>query len=251
MILALDDDVPTRVSRRIRAHEAVHDLWTIRLGRALSAERARPLIPDGLDATLVLVRHGEIEAASSRAGSRARPRRRCRRTGRRQAGARRRAAWPTPHAPPALPVPTGAAARARPLAARSDDRRPPSAHRRSAPSRRQRDRPRRPDAGFLEIGQGDWEGLHRDEIDRPLRRRARGRGGARPTEVWAPGGESLPRSQARVRPALGRRSWPARRRAGAPGTLDRPQVAGLRRRAGPTTRGRSSSATTASSRSRC
>ena len=32
MILALDDDVPEAVSEAIRAHEAVRDLWTIRLG---------------------------------------------------------------------------------------------------------------------------------------------------------------------------------------------------------------------------
>jgi hypothetical protein len=32
MILALDDDVPTAVADAIRAHEAVLDLWTIRLG---------------------------------------------------------------------------------------------------------------------------------------------------------------------------------------------------------------------------
>jgi hypothetical protein len=33
MILALDDDVPDAVSGAIRTHEAVTDLWTIRLGR--------------------------------------------------------------------------------------------------------------------------------------------------------------------------------------------------------------------------
>jgi D-3-phosphoglycerate dehydrogenase len=32
MILALDDDVPDAVSEAIRTHEAVRDLWTIRLG---------------------------------------------------------------------------------------------------------------------------------------------------------------------------------------------------------------------------
>jgi D-3-phosphoglycerate dehydrogenase len=32
MILALDDDVPESVSDAIRGHEAVRDLWTIRLG---------------------------------------------------------------------------------------------------------------------------------------------------------------------------------------------------------------------------
>jgi D-3-phosphoglycerate dehydrogenase len=32
MILALDDDVPDAVSEAIRSHEAVTDLWMIRLG---------------------------------------------------------------------------------------------------------------------------------------------------------------------------------------------------------------------------
>ena len=32
MILALDDDVPAGVAEAIRAHEAVIELWTIRLG---------------------------------------------------------------------------------------------------------------------------------------------------------------------------------------------------------------------------
>jgi D-3-phosphoglycerate dehydrogenase len=32
MILALDDDVPDRVADAIRTHEAVLDVWTIRLG---------------------------------------------------------------------------------------------------------------------------------------------------------------------------------------------------------------------------
>ena len=33
--------------------------------------------------------------------------------------------------------------------------------------------PRRPDDGLLEIGQGEWEGLHRDEIGARYRRRPR------------------------------------------------------------------------------
>jgi predicted regulator of amino acid metabolism with ACT domain len=32
MVLALDDDVPAAVADEIRAHEAVLDLWTIRMG---------------------------------------------------------------------------------------------------------------------------------------------------------------------------------------------------------------------------
>ena len=43
MVLALDDDVPDDVVEAIRGHEAVLDLWTIRLGtRPLSASAGRP-----------------------------------------------------------------------------------------------------------------------------------------------------------------------------------------------------------------
>jgi broad specificity phosphatase PhoE len=63
--------------------------------------------------------------------------------------------------------------------------------------------PIRPDPGFLEIGQGEWEGLRRDEIERrwsavlaTWRRR--------PLEAWAPGGENLSEVQVRVRGALER-----------------------------------------------
>ena len=84
--------------------------------------------------------------------------------------------------------------------------------------------PTRAEPGLLEIGQGEWEGLHRDEIERrwgdvlaTWRRR--------PLEAWAPGGESIPDVAARLRPALaGILSRLAER--SAPGTLDRPQVAG-------------------------
>src|SRR5204863_2538146 len=57
----------------------------------------------------------------------------------------------------------------------------------------------RPDAGLSEIAQGEWEGLHRDEVER--------RDGnllatwrARPLEAHAPGGESLDEAAARARP---------------------------------------------------
>ena len=46
MILALDDDVPPAVAEAIRGHDAVLDLWTIRLGeRALSAAALDPRRP--------------------------------------------------------------------------------------------------------------------------------------------------------------------------------------------------------------
>jgi broad specificity phosphatase PhoE len=84
--------------------------------------------------------------------------------------------------------------------------------------------PRRPDPAFAEIGQGEWEGLHRDEV--------RSRFGSEleawrrhPVEVWAPGGESIPDAAERVRDGL--RTMLERLADGhEPGTLDRPHVAG-------------------------
>ena len=52
MILALDEAVPNGVAERIRADEAVLDLWLIR-------PRLTPLRLTGVTGTLVLVRHGE------------------------------------------------------------------------------------------------------------------------------------------------------------------------------------------------
>jgi broad specificity phosphatase PhoE len=94
------------------------------------------------------------------------------------------------------------------------------------------DVPVRPDPGFIEIGQGEWEGLHRSEIEArwgdvlaTWRRR--------PLDAFAPGGESLPDVQARLRPALAG-VLATLAAAGTPGTLDGPQVAGYR--SGPDTR---------------
>jgi broad specificity phosphatase PhoE len=87
------------------------------------------------------------------------------------------------------------------------------------------DRPvQRPDPGFKEIGQGAWEGLHRDEIAaRYAAELATWR--RRPTEQWANGGESLAQVAARVRPALAR-LLAGLAAAGGPGTRDRDQVPG-------------------------
>jgi broad specificity phosphatase PhoE len=86
--------------------------------------------------------------------------------------------------------------------------------------------PVRPEPGFLEIGQGAWEGLHRAEIESrwgevlaTWRRH--------PLEAWAPGGESLPDVQARLGPALAG-VLTSLAAAGPAGTLDQPQVAGYR-----------------------
>lgn len=175
------------------------------------------LIPDRLDATLVLVRHGESEyiVEGRFQGQAETP---LSDVGLRQAAlvAERLA---HPHDPPALPLPLG------PLreVVHSPLRRttqtadaiigaleaPPGA---------------RPEPGFLEIGQGEWEGLHRDEIDARYADILAG-WRRRPLETWAPGGESLDQVQARTRPALAG-VLAALAAGGVPGTLDRSQVPG-------------------------
>jgi probable phosphoglycerate mutase len=186
--------------------------------RALSAVAG--LVPDGLDATLVLVRHGEstfivegrfqgqIETPLSP-------------TGRRQAElVARRLADPT--AAPALPVP---GVRPSELVHSPLQRTAQTAEAieadlaASGPAIE-----RRADPGFLEIGQGQWEGLLRTEIDARFAAELSA-WRRRPLESWAPGGESLPEVQARVRPALA--AVLARLAEGrAPGSPDQPQVAG-------------------------
>jgi broad specificity phosphatase PhoE len=180
-------------------------------------EATSPLIPDRLDATLVLVRHGESEfiVEGRFQGQSETP---LSPTGLRQAGlvAERLA---HPHDPPALPLPVG------PLREIVH-----SPLRRTVQTAdvilRQLDAPppARPEPGLLEIGQGEWEGLHRDEITARYAeiliawRRS-------PTTTWAPGGESIADVQARLRPALA--GMLARLAAGGtPGTLERSQVAG-------------------------
>ena len=200
--------------------------------RPLSGDDASPVeadldprIPAGLDATLVLLRHGEsqfiIEGRFQ--GQAETP---LSDTGVRQAelaGTR----LARPHEPPGLPIPSGAPLEIvhSPLARAAQTAEAVTAAM-ARPDGFGQGAPLRPDPGFLEIGQGDWEGLHRSDIEE--------RYGAQlaawrrdPLTAWAPGGESLPDVQARVRPALaellGRLAA-----AGAPGSLDRPQVAGYR-----------------------
>jgi probable phosphoglycerate mutase len=181
-----------------------------------------PLIPAGLDASLVLVRHGESEYIvegrfQGQADTPLSP------LGRRQASlvAGRLAA---PHDAPALPIPLGAPlelihsplARTRQTAVAINESIASGAGLPPGTTR--------PDDDFKEIGQGAWEGLHRDEImatygaELAAWRR-------RPTEVWAPGGESLTEVAARVRVGL-RRSLSSLAAAGRPGTRDRDQVPG-------------------------
>ena len=180
-------------------------------------ESISPLVPDLLDATLVLVRHGESEYIvegrfQGQAETPLSP------AGLRQAAlvAERLA---HPHDPPALPLPLGplrevvhsplrrTTQTAEAILARLDA--PPTA---------------RPEPGLLEIGQGEWEGLHRDEITARYAdtlaawRRS-------PTTSWAPGGESIAEVQGRLRPALA--AMLARLAVGGvPGSLDRSQVGG-------------------------
>jgi probable phosphoglycerate mutase len=175
------------------------------------------LIPDRLDATLVLVRHGESEyIVEGRFQGQSE-------TPLSPAGLRQAALvgerLAHPHDPPALPVPVGAVREIvhSPLRRTLQTAEAVAGAIGGAPGPR-------PDPGFLEIGQGEWEGLHRDEIDAryaPVLAAWR----RRPTETWAPGGESLLEVQARVRVALGG-VLATLARDTEPGTLDRSHVAG-------------------------
>ena len=177
------------------------------------------LIPEGLDATLVLLRHGESEYIREGRfqGQAETP---LSDIGRRQAalaGARLAA----PHASPMLPVPAG-----RPLEIAHSPLARTTETAAAVASAMHDEVATRPEPGILEIGQGDWEGETHDEI---MRRWATELAGwrRRPDEAWAPGGESLAAVQARARPALAGilerlgRDFPR-------GSLDRPQVGGYR-----------------------
>jgi broad specificity phosphatase PhoE len=180
------------------------------------------LIPDGLDATLVLVRHGEstfiVEGRfQGQSESSLSP------TGLRQARLAGRL-LARPHDPPALPVPSGPPLELvhSPLQRTAQTAEAIEGALRAAGSTVAG----RPDPAFMEISQGDWEGLHRTEIvARYGSELAAWR--QRPLETWATGGESLPEVQARVRPAL--TAILARLVGGRPpGSPDRPQVASSR-----------------------
>lgn len=165
------------------------------------------LIPAGLDATLVLVRHGQsrlitegrfqgrIDSPLSELGI-AQARAVADRLAHPGAAA---VPLPIPEGPPAAIVHSPlsrAAATAEAIAAAIASARGGTGGGASpaAPGAR-------PDARFLEIGQGDWEGRHRDDIARDDGERlAAWR--RTPVTTWAPGGESLPHAQARVRPAI-------------------------------------------------
>jgi phosphoserine phosphatase len=188
---------------------------------------ARRVIPEGLDATLVLLRHGESEfiVQGLFQGQAETP---LSAVGRRQAelAAGRLA---QPHRSPALPVPLRAPAEIvhSPLGRAAET----AAAVGSALAASGTPVPVRADPGFAEIAQGDWEGRPHTEI---AERWADVLAGWRrePVRHWAPGGESLAEVQARVRSAIGTALDPLAIGV-PPGDPDRPQVAGYRGAAPP------------------
>jgi probable phosphoglycerate mutase len=162
------------------------------------------LIPSGLDATIVLVRHGESDWITKGLfqGQGDSP---LSELGRLQAGlvARRLA---TADLPPVLPIPARAptAIVHSPLTRTTETAAEiVAAYHERAPFPGGGEVRGTPDPGLLEIGQGDWEGRPGSEIAE--------RWGdvlqtwrERPLEAWAPGGESLPEVDRRVRDLLGR-----------------------------------------------
>lgn len=173
-------------------------------GRPLSeAPSAAPeLVPAGLDATLVLLRHGESAWVAEgrfqgQGDSPLSP------EGERQA-ALAAARLAHPHDVPALPIPAGPPIEIRhsPLQ-RTASTAAVVARAMAAPGAMATDVPTIPDRGFLEIGQGAWEGRFIPDIESNW---ADVLAGWRrdPLTTWAPGGESLPEVQARVRASLAR-----------------------------------------------
>jgi broad specificity phosphatase PhoE len=179
------------------------------------------LVPDGLDASVLLLRHGETEHLRERRfqGRSETP---LSALGRRQAElAGERIAHP--HVPPPLPVPDG----------------PPrfvvhSPLRRTAETAAEVSRalwvagwpdvPVIPEPGLVEVGQGEWEGLRQEEVaERYGTELAAWR--RRPVEAHAPGGESLAEVDARVRAGVGP-LLTALAEGREPTTLDRPHVLG-------------------------
>jgi probable phosphoglycerate mutase len=166
-------------------------------------EPTPPIIPAGLNAVLAFVRHGESEwVAEGRFQGQGdsplseRGRRQALLTARRIARRARRPALPLPSGPPRGIVhsPLARAAETAQLLARAvSGGRGEDAI--DAPI------PLRPEPGLLEIGQGEWEGLPGAEVAERwgelLEAWRRD-----PLVAWAPGGESIPEVDVRVRVAL-------------------------------------------------
>ncbi|HYN70420.1 MAG TPA: histidine phosphatase family protein [Candidatus Eisenbacteria bacterium] len=160
------------------------------------------IVPPGLDATIVLIRHGESEwvARGLFQGQGDSP---LSEMGRRQAvlAAERLA---HAHRAPALPVPIGP-----PLAvvhsplSRAAETAAVIADALSAAAAFDAPIPRLADSAFAEIGQGEWEGVAATTVaDRWKDLLAQWR--LDPLTAWAPGGESLPEVDDRVRMGLSR-----------------------------------------------
>jgi probable phosphoglycerate mutase len=185
------------------------------------ASGAARLIPAGLDAVLVLLRHGQTQfivenrfQGAMEAPLTALGEEQARLAGRRLATPTATPPIPIPDAAPFAIVhsPLGRARRSAELATGEIN-----AAGRATP-------PLRADEGFCEIGQGVWEGLTEEEI---TARFADSLAGWRrwPTRYSAPGGETLPEVRRRVEAAL----TPLLRKmadGGKPGTFDRHQVLG-------------------------
>jgi broad specificity phosphatase PhoE len=160
------------------------------------------VVPAGLDATLVLVRHGESEWITrglfQGQGDSA-----LTELGLRQARlvAHRLA---TADVPPVLPIPARAptAIRHSPLMRTSATAAAiVAAYRERAPFEGGETLEAEPDRGLIEIGQGEWEGQPGSVIAErwgDILRRWR----EAPLTAWAPGGESLPEVDRRVRASL-------------------------------------------------
>ncbi len=187
--------------------------------RPLNRPAHERLIPDGLDATLVLLRHGESTyiVDGRFQGQADAP---LTNHGRRQAAA---AAERLAHAdrPPGLPIPAGPplAIVASPLGRTRETAEAVASAVPDAP-------PSRPEPGLLEVGQGDWEGLPGAEI---AERWGDVLAGWRrdPVTTWAPGGESLAAVDARVRIFLSRLLADLVH-GRQPGSTNRSQVLGYR-----------------------
>lgn len=172
---------------------------------SLPVDDERPLLPEGLDATLALVRHGESEwiikglfQGQADSPLTERGRRQALLTARRIARRGRRPVMPLPAGPPLAVIHS-------PLARTTETA---TLIARAVNGGRGDDAvatpvPLIPEPGLLEIGQGAWEGLPGAEIVErwgPLLESWR----RDPLSAWAPGGESVREVHARVRIALRR-----------------------------------------------
>jgi broad specificity phosphatase PhoE len=157
-------------------------------------------IPPRLDASIVLLRHGQSTfiAEDRFQGQAETPLTELGRQQARLAGAR----LARPGEPPALPIPGSAPIEIvhSPLSRAAETAAIVAAA--IANTHGGSPVPVRPEPGLGEIGQGEWEGLPREEVER--------RDGdllatwrTRPLEAHAPGGESLDQAAARIVPALG------------------------------------------------